>query len=154
MAVDNFLGRTDLSRGLRNNNPGNLEGTDAWQGKSGMDGNYIQFSDIGYGIRAWLVNFHSYVVNDGIDTLQAFINKYAPAGDDNDPVAFANNVSAGTGIGLDEPLPTDQASVTRIMQYFFTQENGESNAALITDEDYQAGFDRLSNSISGFFTKA
>ena len=69
-----FLNRNDVPVGLQNNNIGNLRGSDAWEGKIGMSasGGYVQFADISWGIRAFLVNLYTQISKYGLDTPKKF----------------------------------------------------------------------------------
>lgn len=78
---------SDLPRGIRNNNPGNLEGVTAWQGRKGMDGPYIVFADPIMGIRALAIDLYNKNVKDGLKTINAIVSKYAPP-NENDTAAY------------------------------------------------------------------
>ena len=88
-------------RGLRNNNPGNLEksSTISWDGQvSELPGipdepRFCQFSNVDYGIRAIFRILKTYREKYGLDTIEGIINRYAPPGE-NDTNAYINAVIA------------------------------------------------------------
>jgi len=89
-------------RGIRNNNPGNIERTSTqWQGmahdQSGDD-RFIVFSDPVFGIRAMARTLGNYQRLHGIDTVYGIINRWAPAEDDNDTVSYAAHVADQLGV--------------------------------------------------------
>jgi hypothetical protein len=63
--AQSFINRTDLPIGLRNNNPGNLRPSNAyeWQGQIGVNFNFVVFEDVAWGIRAFIKNFYSSITN-------------------------------------------------------------------------------------------
>lgn len=67
------------SRGLRNNNPGNLEYSQSnpWSGQTGSDGRFAKFETPEHGIRALGRNLLSYQ-RQGFDTVSEIINRWAP----------------------------------------------------------------------------
>lgn len=67
-------------RGIRNNNPGNIEWSAAndWEGQTGSDGRYAIFSAPVWGIRAMARVLDSYR-RRGVDTLETILATWAPA---------------------------------------------------------------------------
>jgi len=100
-----------LPRGIRNNNPGNIErdGT-RWQGMSARqtDARFIVFSDACWGIRAIARILITYQdkrrAADGsrIDTVRKFISRWAPPAENNTD-AYARAVAVALGVGVDDP---------------------------------------------------
>ena len=124
---------------------------DHWQGEVGVDDmNFVIFSDIAWGIRAWLIQYHTYITVHQANTLTLFVNRYAP-NNENNTAAYISAVSAATGIGADDDMPTDQAAVTAVFRAFTRVEDGASNAGLISDDDIAEAFARLNSSAAGFF---
>lgn len=85
MSFNNYLGRDDLPRGLRNNNPGNIVKTNiAWLGKiqNGTDSRFEQFEHIGYGLRALYKNLITKIKRyDG--SIADIITEWAPPHENN-----------------------------------------------------------------------
>lgn len=128
-----------LSRGYRNNNPGNIRLTfDAkgnktfWQGEiEGEDKSFKKFKSMAYGYRAMFVLLNTYMKN-GFNTLVKIINRYAPAEDNNHPLSYINTVSNRSGVKPDEVLKqTDIEKLLKVVAGMSFVENGVS--ANITD---------------------
>ncbi|MCC9297017.1 hypothetical protein LOK69_00650 [Escherichia coli] len=95
----------DSSRGVRNNNPGNLEASSSnpWVGQTGSDGRFAKFETPEHGIRALGRNLVSYQ-RHGVDTVKEIINRWAPPSDNNDTTAYISAVCAQLGVTDDQPL--------------------------------------------------
>ncbi|EAM1386838.1 hypothetical protein EHN65_00715 [Salmonella enterica] len=93
------------ARGIRNNNPGNLEfsKTNPWAGQTGDDGRFAKFETPEHGIRALGRNLLSYQ-RQGIDTVNDIINRWAPPDDNNNTSAYIEAVCAQLGVTPDQPL--------------------------------------------------
>ncbi len=75
-----------IDRGLRNNNPGNLElNGSTWQGLSSVqtDGRFCQFTEIVYGCRALIKTLITYVRKRKCRTIRDIINRWAPSNENN-----------------------------------------------------------------------
>ncbi|HHG1728952.1 TPA: hypothetical protein ACPUPS_002009 [Enterobacter cloacae] len=98
-------GSGDSARGIRNNNPGNLEysKSNPWSGQTGDDGRFAKFETPEHGIRALGRNLLSYH-RQGIDTVNDIINRWAPPDDNNNTSAYINAVCAQLGVTPDQPL--------------------------------------------------
>ncbi|EFD5223884.1 TPA: hypothetical protein ACSF45_004530 [Shigella sonnei] len=96
---------SDRARGIRNNNPGNLEysKTNPWVGQTGDDGRFAKFETPEHGIRALGRNLMSYQ-RQGIDTVSEIINRWAPPTDKNDTMSYIKAVCEQLGVSADEPL--------------------------------------------------
>ena len=95
----------DGPRGIRNNNPGNLEASSSnpWIGQTGSDGRFAKFETPEHGIRALGRNLISYQ-RQGIDTVGEIINRWAPPSDNNDTAAYIKAVCAQLGVTANQPL--------------------------------------------------
>lgn len=96
---------SERARGIRNNNPGNLEysKTNPWVGQTGDDGRFAKFETPEHGIRALGRNLMSYQ-RQGIDTVSEIINRWAPPTDKNDTMSYIKAVCEQLGVSADEPL--------------------------------------------------
>lgn len=94
-----------MSRGLRNNNPGNIrkDGT-TWIGEKepSTDKSFKQFKSIEYGYRAMFVLLGTYI-SRGWNTIEKIISKYAPPSENN-TIGYINNVSILSGVGKNKTL--------------------------------------------------
>ena len=94
------------SRGIRNNNPGNLRRSkDPWQGlaENQIDEEFFVFKTPIYGIRALARTLIAYQDEHGLRTIGKIINRWAPA-NENDTAAYIEAVSDETCFGADNPL--------------------------------------------------
>jgi len=152
--ANSYIGRQDLPLGLKNNNVGNIRpisGTDIWQGQIGVNKGFAVFENLAWGIRAFATNMYSSITKHNTDTLEKYINRYAPSSE-NDTSNYVNRVASATGIGASDKIPTDQASVKKILRAQMVVELGKSNADLVSDSDIDEGFSLLSSPIASFFS--
>lgn len=118
----------DGTRGIRNNNPGNIEFNDnnSWQGQTGSDGRFAKFETPEHGIRALGRNLLSYG-KQGIDTPAEIIGRWAPPGKDgkeNDTQAYIKSVCAQLGVKADQPLDlTNADTLANLCNAIMKQEN-------------------------------
>lgn len=112
-----------MTRGLRNNNPGNIidDGT-AWEGLDSPrnDGTFLRFTDVSYGIRAMARTLSNYIALDGVpSTVDALIRRWSKTDQD----AYVTNVSRA--LGVDPTATIDLASSLPVMiPAMISQENG------------------------------
>ena len=138
------------SRGLRNNDPGNLkQGTIPWSGEVGTDGVDDTFDTVEDGIRAMAITLCNYQLLHGLYTLNDIFNRWAPASDGNDPTQYAQYV--GDYIGVD---PAAQFTITAdniipLMQAIVNMELG-SYSQYITPQMLSDGANSLSAKILEF----
>ena len=72
------------SRGIRNNNWGNIRHGNNWRGEvKGADGGFESFSNPIWGLRAMIKVTRSYVNRRGVVTVRDFVYRYAPTVDNN-----------------------------------------------------------------------
>lgn len=74
------------SRGIRNNNPGNIRITkDKWQGlrEKQEDKSFFQFTEIKWGYRALIRTLQNYRKRHGCATIADFIKRWAPPVENN-----------------------------------------------------------------------
>lgn len=113
-----------MTRGYRNNNPGNLEASINWRGMTGSDGRFAQFSSPADGYRAMGSNLMAYNKKYGINTIRGIINRWAPPGE-NDTGAYIARMSKELGVGPDDALDMkDQETLTRLIRGISKHENG------------------------------
>lgn len=92
------------SRGIRNNNPGNLDYAPIWEQQgatkeAGRNGRFAVFKTPQEGLRALAVQLKRYA-NAGENSVYKIIKKYAPEGDNNPTLAYMNSVAKDIGIGV------------------------------------------------------
>ncbi len=104
-------------RGLRNNNPGNIEyGPFAKSmGATGSDGRFAIFPTPAAGLQALSALLRGYG-KKGFNTLKSAINRYAPSSENNTPAyvkAMANELGVSPDAALDMSDPTTLAAMMR-----------------------------------------
>ena len=116
-----------LSRGLRNNNPGNIRlSADQWRGLSGnqTDSSFFQFVAPLWGIRAIAVILRNYQDKYNLRTVAEMIERWAPP-TENDTGNYANHVAALLGVDknatIDVHIP---ATMTTMTKAIIRHENG------------------------------
>lgn len=115
-------------RGVRNNNPLNIEAgnyTKAQEGFVGSDGRFAKFENMDQGFAAAENLLGTYHSKHGINTISGVINRWAPAGDGNPVSAYAGKVAQELGVDPNQPIdlanPVVRARVASSMAKF---ENG------------------------------
>lgn len=116
------------ARGLRNNNPGNIERTTIqWAGTCNeqKDERFLTFEAPEWGIRAMVRILRNYQSQYNINTLNKATARWAPWADNNNPVEYAALVGNLAGIGPDQVIDfNDDGIMERIIPGFITKENG------------------------------
>lgn len=94
-------------RGIRNNNPGNIERNGiAWQGMAAdqsSDSRFVVFESPEYGIRALGKVLDTYYYHHGLHTVAGMVSRYAP-GSENDTESYIRSVADRLGVGAEEAL--------------------------------------------------
>ena len=118
---------TKMSRGLRNNNPGNIRiGSFKYKGEKAKssDSAFRQFESVEWGYRAMFVLLHTYATKHNCRTLREMINRYAPPSE-NFTDGYIRCVANATHLAADEPISTtDGATMTAIVAAMSAVENG------------------------------
>lgn len=144
-------GSGDSARGIRNNNPGNLEysKTNPWVGQTGDDGRFAKFETPEHGIRALGRNLLSYQ-RQGIDTVSDIINRWAPPSDNNNTDAYIQAVCAQLGVTPDQQLDASNPDTLKALCAAIIQhENGSqpySDQQLATGVSAAIGLSKLPTS--------
>lgn len=135
-----FLGKSNLSRGIRNNNPGNLVMTkDLWLGKisysenTDLDKKFEQFTEVKYGIRAMLIDILG-DIGKGKNTIKKLISEYAPP-NENNTSKYVSVVSKAMGMKPDEIIKqVDFTFMMQLAKAIIKHENGV-DSKYIADSD-------------------
>lgn len=117
----------DSTRGLRNNNPGNIRRTsDQWQGlsPSQSDPAFFQFTEAKWGIRAMAKLLKNYQTRYGLGTVQDIINRWAPPVE-NDTGSYVRHVANVVGVSPTDPISlNDNEVLTKLVEGVIKHENG------------------------------
>lgn len=133
-----------MTRGLRNNNPLNIEKSKGtpWQGEivPSKDSRFAQFTSMAYGYRAAFKLLYNYQHTHGCRRLEDFIKRWAPP-IENDTIGYIRTVCRYSGIvGLSDISvidTTDEQQMTGIVSGMSYMENGE-----VADRDFvRAGWE-------------
>ena len=119
-------------RGIRNNNPGNLDQGSPWQGlvNNPAEPRFCTFKDPVWGIRALTVTLITYHdkrrAKDGssIDTIREVIERWAPP-HENNTAAYINEVSKAVGVAPDMIIDLHDYNTMRpLVEAIIRHENG------------------------------
>lgn len=118
-----------LPRGIRNNNPGNIErGKDRWLGMSqdqSSDSRFLVFDTPEAGIRALMRVLINYQERYKIKTVRSAIQRWAP-NTENNTLAYVQHVCRLTGFDPEEQLDfLDREVCVALTKAIIRHENGE-----------------------------
>ncbi len=116
-------------RGIRNNNPGNLNFAkqDGATLEAGANGRFAVFKTMSDGVSALADQLARYNAK-GINTIEAIIEKYAPKKDGNNTAAYIKNLSKSLGISPKDTidLMKHPEMMEKLMQGIIQIENGKT----------------------------
>ncbi len=111
-------------RGIRNNNPLNLEFRPA-QGASGSDGRFGIYARMEDGVAAAARQLHRYDKSYGLNTVSGIINRWAPPGENNSG-EYAATVARSMGVATDQKLDLDNPqTMSNLIEAMARVENGK-----------------------------
>lgn len=115
-----------IPRGIRNNNPGNVErGKDKWKGMTDeqTDPRFLTFDFMEYGVRAIVRILRSYNKR-GVSTIEEVVNTWAPPFE-NDTEAYIRTVEVVSGLDRTAKINfQDSEYLIGIIKGIIIQENG------------------------------
>lgn len=115
-----------LARGIRNNNPGNIEKGIAWKGidaaKTAKESRFIVFVAPEWGVRAMARLLKNYQRLYGLSSVRAIINRWAPP-TENDTGAYVNAVAKALAVGPDQSINVE-SSLPALVKAIIRHENG------------------------------
>lgn len=116
-------------RGIRNNNPGNLNyaGQAGATKEGGPNGRFATFETPELGITAMAKNLMAYQDKYAINTVSKIVSRWAPASDGNNVSAYVAAVSKQTGFKPDEALDLkDPKVLAPLISAITKHENGQN----------------------------
>lgn len=135
---------TESTRGIRNNNPLNIEKGDDWDNLStdqSADERFAVFDDAEHGIRAAARILATYQDKHGLTSVSQMISRWAPPVE-NDTPAYIRNVVSGVGVTADAAIVIGNNEVTKNMiKAMMKQENGADTVNHYTDATYDRALD-------------
>lgn len=133
-----------MSRGIRNNNPGNIDrNSTQWLGMAPeqTDDRFIVFSEMKYGCRALLKLLSNYINKYKCDTVEKIISRYAPS-NENCTSAYIQFVMNKLGVLGNTKLKADKATLIKLSKAIADYENGK-DARVITEDDWEEAYKLL-----------
>lgn len=132
---------SNLPRGIRNRNPGNIKFSKGnnWLGQMGKDsGGFVVFDTPAHGLRAMARLIKTYITSHGLNTISSISRRWSP-----DPIglsgAYAAGVSKFSGVPATRIiLPTDYDTIAAVMKGMIAQENGAAYINQYTAADLGA----------------
>ena len=119
-----------MPRGIRNNNPGNIDFNPKtkWQGLvmdlERTDSRFCQFKDATWGIRAMARVLITYQDKYGLNTVRGIINRWAPP-NENSTAGYVAAVCNATSFHADEPLDLQRyEALCPLVEAIIRHENG------------------------------
>lgn len=111
-------------RGIRNNNPLNIELSANWNGLSPdqTDGRFCQFTDAIYGIRAAAKILGTYAKR-GVNTIEKIVSSWAPP-NENDTEGYINFVVRQTGFDRKKIISKSAGDYLPLLKAMIKKENG------------------------------
>lgn len=131
-------GYKSAPRGIRNNNPGNLNfaGQSGATKEGGEGGRFAVFESMEHGVAALYRQLQLYFKR-GVNTLSSIVKTYAPASDGNNVDAYVSALSKATGKGANEAIDAgDTTTIARLMKGIVDHENGKG---YISSSDIMGG---------------
>ncbi|EIZ3555245.1 lytic transglycosylase domain-containing protein [Escherichia coli] len=129
-----------LSRGIRNNNPGNLNfaGQKGANLESGPNARFASFPTMLEGIAALDRQVMLYLKR-GKNTIDQIIDIYAPSSDGNNTSSYKSYLSQYTGLGVKEKIDGSNFEIMRkLIQGIINHENGDAARAVSGDDVMRA----------------
>lgn len=120
------------TRGIRNNNPGNIEKGIAWDGlakpsemssEQRAEPRFCVFRNAVWGIRAMAKILNTYQTRYGLKTILEMVNRWAPD-HENPTQVYAKFVADGLGVRIDEEIELNFDNLRYIIRRMIKFENG------------------------------
>ncbi|MBK5145983.1 structural protein [Budviciaceae bacterium BWR-B9] len=135
-----------VSRGIRNNNPGNIDYNPAnkWKGQLPYDPvierRFCRFESPEYGIRALMSLLGTYQRKYKLNSVSGLINRWAPA-TENNTSAYVNTVAKALGVSpMDSVRVSDKNIAIGLAKAIVQHENGSQP---YPDEVFERAFNLL-----------
>lgn len=117
-------GYSGEARGIRNNNPLNLEFRQG-QGATGSDGRFGTYANMEGGVAAASRQLMLYQDRDHLNTIKGIISKWAPSSDNNDTSGYVKQVSGTLNVDPDQQIDLhDQNMMSALIMAMAKRESG------------------------------
>lgn len=124
-------------RGIRNNNPLNIEAGDftkSQPGFAGSDGRFAKFETPEHGVAAANKLLDVYETKHGLNTVAGIVSRWAPQADGNNTMAYAAAVAGKLGLDPNAPIPKELRP--QLIAAMAQHENGKAAPGTV-DAPYQ-----------------
>lgn len=144
--MKSYLNQNNLTRGVRNNNPGNIErSSSAWVGKipypQSKDSRFEQFTFLEYGIRALFITLRTYRNKHGLKTINGIVNRFAPS-NENNTSSYMDFLSQELNLERNATIPDTKQYRFALAKAIIQMEIGINNQLqYVTDESIKKGYD-------------
>ena len=131
-----------MSRGLRNNNPGNIrKSATVWQGEMipSIDAAFKQFESMPYGYRAMIKLLQNYSKVNKCRTIRTMVTRWAPPSE-NDTQSYIATVRTLTGMDVDRTVNVDDKATMCSLAAAMSQVENGKRAVMA---DVEAGWELL-----------
>lgn len=128
-----------IPRGLRNCNPGNIRHSGSkWQGmaEKQTDKNFVQFKSMDYGYRALAKLIITYKKKYKLNTVEAIINKWAPASDNNHTKNYIKFVANTLMVAPEQQIDVEDAGTLKAICAAISRVENGTDAVM---KDVEAG---------------
>ncbi|KRW62322.1 hypothetical protein [Pseudomonas sp. TTU2014-080ASC] len=121
---------TKIPRGIRNNNPGNIDynPVNDWRGQLAhvptIEPRFCRFDSPQNGIRALGKLLLNYQRKHGLKTVRQIVNRWAPP-KENDTGAYVSQVAKALGIDPDAPIDLSKKHLSPLVVSIIKHENGQ-----------------------------
>ena len=113
------------TRGIRNNNPGNIRRSGSnWKGLCPLqkDMSFCQFKEMKWGVRALIYILRTYVTKRNCTSVSKIISRWAPAEDNNNTLLYIKYCATKVG-GVLSPKSTEREKEQVGLNYTFKAED-------------------------------
>lgn len=148
------MGFFDLPRGVRNNNPFNIDYVKAndWDGQLGIEPKnskgqqrFAAFSDVLFGARAFFKTLNTYKNRYKLSTVEGLVERFAPSSE-NPTRKYAEFVANAVGVGVADTIDlTDKDTAVKIAKAKLDFENGAGTSSAFSDSFLGRAFDIAHN---------
>lgn len=126
-----------VPRGIRNNNAGNIRWGSNWQGlvpnDKRTDKDFCQFKEPVYGLRAIAKLLFTYRDKYGLNTIEAFINRYAPP-IENNTQSYIERVCKALNVKPRQHIELNDKVLLELIKAITAVENGNLYYNYYADE--------------------
>lgn len=136
--------KSNIPRGIRNNNPLNIRIGNTWSGEvtKPTDCTFEQFVEMKYGVRAAFILLDRYINRYKLNNIAQICTRWAPKLE-NDTLNYIRTVADVSGIVVNQKLSfNDKATMMKLFRGMCIAENGCNIDDCDIDAGYELALDR------------